>query len=125
MLKEHIEGLGDFEFYDGYFIGRISEGAHAASNFVDALSNLISKHFHGRPVIYISDRINSYSLDPLATTELIARNNIKFAGVVIYTRLQQKVYSYEERAINGIIMSSFDSLDAAVAWAEQKLLELS
>ena len=125
MVKEHINGLGDFEFYDGYFVGRISEGVHCTANSVDVLSDLIFKYFHGRPVVYISDRVNSYSLDPLATTDLILRNNIKFAGVVIYTHHQQHVYSYEEHAINGVIMHSFSSLAAAVAWAEQKALELS
>ena len=67
MIKEYINGLGEFEFFDGYLIGRINDGVNVGSNFVDALSELIHKHYHGNPFIYISDRINSYSLDPLAT----------------------------------------------------------
>jgi hypothetical protein len=125
MNKEHIKGLGDFEFYEGYIIGRNSEGVHCTSNSVDVVSDLIFRYLHGRPVVYISDRLNSCSIDPLTTTELIVRNNIKFAGVVIYTHQQQNVYSYEEEAIKGTTMRSFDSLDAAVAWAKQKVLELS
>ena len=83
MIKEQIAGLGEFEFYEDYFIGRIYEGVNAGSNFVDSLSGLIQKHYSGRPIIYISDRVNSYSLDPIATNDLIRRNNIRFAGVVV------------------------------------------
>jgi len=124
MIKECINGLGEFEFFEGYFIGRINVGVNAGSNFVDALSELINKHYHGKPVIYISDRVNSYSLDPVATMDLIERNNIRFAGVVVYTQLQEKAYSFEERFIDGITMCDFVSLDAALCWSKQKLQEI-
>ena len=125
MIKECINGLGAFDFFESYFIGRINEGANAGSNFVNALSELIHKHYHGKPVIYISDRVNSYSLDPVATMDLIERNNIRFAGVVVYTQQQEKMYSFEERMIDGITMCHFVSLDAALCWAKQKLQEIN
>ncbi len=125
MIKEHIDRFGEFEIYEGYLIGRIDEGVNAGSDFVDALSELIQKHFHGRPVIYISDRVNSFSLDPVATTDLIARNNICFAGVVAYTQQQKSMYPMEEKLIAGINICCFDSLGTAVAWAEQKMLDIN
>ncbi len=124
-IKERIGGLGEFEFFDGYFIGRIDDGVNVGSDFVDALSELIHKHYLDRPIIYISDRVNSYSLDPVATMDLIERNNIRFAGVVVYTLQQRSVYSFEEHIIEGITMCDFVSLDAALTWAKQKLLEIS
>lgn len=123
MIKERIGGLGEFEFHEGYFIGRIDSGVNAGSNFMDALSDLIQKHYLGRPVIYISDRVNSYSHDPVATMDLIKRNNIHFAGVVAYTQPQKSNYSFEEHFIEGITMCCFTSLDAALTWAKQKLPE--
>lgn len=125
MIKECINSLGEFEFYEDYFIGRINYGADAGSSFLDAFSELIQKHFHGKPVVYISDRVNSYSLDPVATMELIKRNNIHFVGVVVYTQKQQNNYSFEERFIDGITMCHFHSLDAAVYWSKQKLQEIN
>ena len=124
MVKEQIDGLGEFEFYKNYFIGRIYEGVNAGFAFVDSLSKLIQKHYSGRPAIYISDRVNSYSIDPMATNVLIRRNNIRFAGIVIYTQQQRRVYFYEEHVLQGVTVCSFDSLDAAVSWAEKKSLEL-
>ena len=125
MIEECIKGLGEFEFFEGYFIGRIYDGVNAGSTFVEALSELIHKHYHGKPVIYISDRVNSYSLDPVATVDLIERNNIRFVGVVVYTRQQETVYSFEERFIKGVPMCNFVSLDAALCWSKQKLQEIS
>ena len=124
MIKEKIDGLGEFEFYSNYFIGRIYAGVNAGPAFVDPLSKLIKKYYSGRPAIYISDRVNSYSLDPVATNDLIRRNNIRFAGIVIYTQQQKHVYSYEEHVLQGVTVRSFDSLGSAVSWAEQKSLEL-
>jgi hypothetical protein len=124
MIKERIDGLGEFEIHAGYLIGRIDYGKHAGPHFVDALSELIQKHYQGRPLIYISDRVNSYSLDPAATMDLIRRNNIRFVGIVTYTDLQKTMYVFEEQVIKGITMCDFVSLNDALAWAKQKLPEI-
>lgn len=125
MIKKCINGLGEFEFFEGYFIGRIYDGVNAGPDFVNELSGLIQKHYHGKPVIYISDRVNSYSLDPIATMDLIERNNIRFAGVITYSQRQKRTYPFEERFIDGITMCNFDSLDAALSWAKQKYQEIN
>ena len=75
----------NFYCLDGSF------GKNSDSSFVDVLSGLIHKHYLGRPVIYISDRVNSYSLDPVARMDLIERNNIRFAGVMTYTAMQKRI----------------------------------
>ena len=125
MIKEHIRGLGDFEFYDNYFIGRIAEGANASADYVSSLSDLITKHLPGKSPVYISDRVNSYSLDPQATSDLIARNNIKFAGIVVYSPHQKNNIFYEEKVIKGTVMCVFTDIDSAVTWAKQKSLMLN
>ncbi len=125
MVKEHIAKFGEFEFYKHYFIGRIYEGANAGPEFVDALSELIQKHYCGQPIIYISDRTNSYSLDPITTQILVTRNNIRFAGIVTYTEHQELNIHIEKRIINKTTMRSFSSLDSAITWAEQKSLEIN
>lgn len=122
---ETIDGLGEFEFYEGYFIGRIFEGVNAGSQFVDALTRLIQKHSKGLPVIYISDRVHSYSLDPVATMDLIERNRIRYAGVVTYTHQQNHIYRYEVKSIKGAELHSFPDLNAAVSWARGLVAERS
>ena len=118
---ETIENLGEFEFYDGYFIGRIFEGVNANGEFVDALTALIQKYNSGKPVVYVSDRVHSYSLDPVATIDLIQRNNIRYAAVVTYTSQQNRIYNYEIKSIKGAELRSFPNLDEAVNWAKSVL----
>lgn len=115
---EIIKNLGEFEFFEGYFIGRIFEGANAGSDFVDALSTLIQKHSPGKPIVYISDRVHSYSLDPVATMDLIERNQIRYAAVVTYTSHQNRIFNYEVRSIKGAELRSFPNLAEAVSWAK-------
>ncbi|MAC45928.1 MAG: hypothetical protein CMI12_03620 [Oceanospirillum sp.] len=122
---EVIKNLGEFEFFEGYFIGRIFEGANAGSDFVDALSSLIQKHSPGKPIVYISDRVHSYSLDPVATMELIERNQICYAAVVTYTRQQSRIFSYEVRSIKGAELRSFPNLAEAIRWAKSVSLGLN
>lgn len=124
MIKEQIKGFGEFEFFDGYFIGRINGGVNAGSDFVDALSELIRKQYHGKPIIYISDRVNSYSIDPFATMDLSERNNIRFAAVVTYTHQQKKIFPLEVKVMDRLSMCNFDSLDAALNWATLKVREI-
>ena len=125
MLIEKIRDLGEFEFYEHYVIGRVDEGVDAGSQFVGILTDIIQKHYSGRPIIYISDRVNSYSLDTTAASDLIARNNICFVGFVTYTDRQKRVYPVEEHLIEGAEICSFDYLGAAVKWAKQKSLEIN
>jgi len=125
MFKEKIECLGEFEFYDDYFIGRVDKGVNAGDDFLDTLTNTVQKYYLGRPIAYISDKVNSYSLDTFAASKLISRNNIRFAAFVTYTYMQKKVYPLEERYIQGAELRSFRNLDAAAQWVMQKLPELN
>lgn len=121
MKLERISSLGEFEFYQGYFVGRIYDGVNADETHVEALSSLIRKYYAGAPVIYISDRVNSYSIDPIATKSLIERNNIKYALIVMHKESQKSSLPVEKMLINNVIMKSFDSLERAIVWAEEKL----
>lgn len=121
MKRERIPNLGEFEFYKGYFVGRIYEGVNADETHVEALSSLIRKYYAGAPVIYISDRVNSYSLDPIATKKLIKINNIKYALIIMHKESQKASLPVEKMLINNVVMKSFDSIELAKAWAEDEI----
>ena len=125
LIKKSINGLGDFEFYEGYFVGHIYEGVNADSRFVDELSEHLQKYYEGRPIVYISDRLNSYSIDPADTQDLIDQNNIRYAGVVSYTAAQKRQYHYQKQVQKGIEFHSFHSIDSAIDWAKEKAADLT
>ncbi len=120
MQKELIDGFGEFEIYDHFFVGRIFQGINADSAFVEAFQQMKARYFADRPVIYISDRVNSYSLDPLATIELIKNNNIRSVGIVTYSDWQKKCVPIEMKIFEGIDTHLFNSLAEAISWANEK-----
>ena len=124
MFRCNIEGLGDFLFYEHFFIGRVKEEVNADYQYLDTLTQVIQKQYSGKPIVYVSDRVNSYSLDATAATELIKRNNIRFVAVVTYSRMQKGVYHFEKQIIEGADLCAFDNLDAALEWAESKAKDL-
>lgn len=125
MRIEKISGFGEFEFHKGYFIGRIYEGIHAGIDHIKPLSELIARYYSGAPIVYISDRFYTYSIDMVATKKLIDENNIGYVAVVNYSSRQTYFFSIEKRLIDNIQINEFHSLDLAIAWAKIKALELS
>ncbi|WP_229736601.1 hypothetical protein [Bizionia arctica] len=51
--------------FDEFLICQIYEGAEIHPDHNSKLNEIIHKHFYGRNMIYISNRVNSYSVDPL------------------------------------------------------------
>jgi hypothetical protein len=123
-MTESIPHLGTFEFYDNYFIGRIYDGVDAGKKHIEELNRLINAHYSGAPTIYISDRVHSYSLDPVATQNLIANSNIVYAAVVLYSSPQKESFPLEKMLISNISLEQFNSLDSAIKWAETKAADL-
>jgi hypothetical protein len=119
-MTESISHLGTFEFFEGYFIGRIDDGVNAGKEHLQELSSLIEKYYSGAPTIYISDRVHSYSIDPIATQNLIANSNIAYAAVVLHSSDQEKSYPLEKIMISNVKLEQFHNLENAVTWAKTK-----
>ena len=125
MKLEKISKFGEFEFHKGFVIGRIYEGVNVEEKHIKSLSDLISKYYSGDPIVYISDRVYSYSIDTVATKSLIVDNNICYAAIVTHSNTQKITFPMEKEIIDNVIMKSFHSLDSAIDWAVEKTLELA
>ena len=55
-------------FYDRYVIAEINEGVHLDHQHNEALIEITENHY-SKPFVYITNRINSYSVDPMFTRE--------------------------------------------------------
>lgn len=51
--------------FDEFLICQIREGAEIHPDHNVLLNEIIQKHFSGKNLAYISNRVNSYSVDPL------------------------------------------------------------
>ncbi|GAA3655328.1 hypothetical protein [Flavivirga jejuensis] len=77
---------GDFYFCDNFFIGEIFEGIHFEWDMVDYLMNEV-RDFYGKDAKlgYVSNRINSYSLDPQSWEKVYKKYGIiQFSAIIAY-----------------------------------------
>ncbi len=121
MMTERILGLGTFELHDNFFIGRVDEGVNAGEEFIAPLSSLIQRHYGNKPIGYISDRVNSYSLCPIATNRLMSENNIRYAAIVTYQKHQKMVVHMEKMLLTNTSVQTFEQLGEAVDWVKTLL----
>jgi hypothetical protein len=73
------------------------------------------------PLVYISDRVNSYSFDP--TLHIEAKDifaNLKGYGVVVYDDMNLRIAQLEQGFISWPL-HIFRSLEDATTWANQLL----
>ena len=109
--------IGFFQFYPNLVISEMREGV--VVNF----DNCLPIFMHGleyytvdTPLVYISNRKNSYSFDP--TLHLEAKtifSNLKGYGVVVYDEMNLRIAQLEQKFLDCPI-GVFNSLDDAKTW---------
>jgi len=121
LHKEVIDKIGSFYFYDNYMISEISEGVIVDYNLVSKITNQLTKKFYGTdvPFVFISNRVNSYSVDPtihLKTKSLLP--NTKGYAVVSYSYVNNEIGELE-RIFLDIPTVIVKTLQEAIAWANK------
>lgn len=90
LIVQHNLEIGTFKFYKNIMLGEINEGMHVDFNSTLVPIQLCHQIYKQAPIIYISNRINSYSIDPVSFYEAIQiiPNLIGFAIVTQNQRRQ-------------------------------------
>ncbi|CAZ95982.1 hypothetical protein Q4603_11975 [Zobellia galactanivorans] len=121
LLAQRDFGIAKFWFYPNYLVGEFAEGMHVTKE--NALQPIrFAKQFYGdTPIIYISHRRNSYSMDTIGYKEVVDMfpNFIGFA-IVSKNKYRRMIAHLEKMFIKRPI-GVFLQLDEAYAWAEEEL----
>ena len=64
MLKSLKYPFCTIDIYSNYIISRINEGFHLTPDKNRVLEDIANDYFKDKPFVYITHRINSYSVDP-------------------------------------------------------------
>ncbi|SHJ54429.1 hypothetical protein [Aquimarina spongiae] len=121
LIKKHtIANIGTFYCYDHFMISEINEGVIVDLKMTLEVTNTLTKKYYGRkkPFVYITNRVNSYSMDPTIhfETAKMLPNTLGYA-IVTYDKTNTDVANLE-KAFLKIPIQIFHSLDQAVQWAE-------
>ncbi len=123
IIVEHNLEVGKFLFYNNIMVSEFYEGVHVTKeNAAEVI--LITQQIYGdyKPFVYISHRLNSYSMDTMGYKEVAEMfPNFKGFAIVSQNKYRRMLASLEKLFIKKPI-GVFDNMDSAFFWAE-KLLE--
>jgi len=111
--------FGDFYFFEKFIVGELNDGIHFDLIKVIQVNDKIYNHYgQDFKLIYIANRINSYSTDPQTWTKLQERGDdfLIAAALVIYNDIGFKVAAVEKQ-ISKTYIKRCNHLDEAINWA--------
>ncbi|OBX22814.1 MULTISPECIES: hypothetical protein [Bizionia] len=101
--------------FDDFLICQIGEGMEIHPEHNTNLKEVIEKHFLGKHIGYISNRVNSYSVDPLTYVETEKIPNLLAMAIIPETEIMRKNAEYE-RNFYDKPYEIFDCLGDAINW---------
>lgn len=110
----------DMHIYDNYLIVIMNEGVTIIPAHNQILLNVAETYFNSKRFVYISNRLNSYAVNPTVYLETSKIENLKGFAVV------SKDYKAKSNAeIEKLFLDKpfeiFDSIEKAVEWANSIL----
>lgn len=117
-MKIEKHSFGTLTIGDHFIIGEVNEDTDIQLDDVSKIIDVANKYFKGDKWGYISNRINSYSLQPLVHHDApkFEKNMLAFAVVSNNKKIDN--YTEVERIMvdDSYAFSSFSDLDEAIIW---------
>ncbi|MDT0554771.1 hypothetical protein [Patiriisocius hiemis] len=110
-------GYTEVFIFDEFLINQIQEGVTITPEHNNTLVNVIEKYFKNKPFVYISNRINSYSVDPITYLGTSSIYNLLAIAIVAEKHLNKKNALYESNFFNKPF-KVFDTLSKAMQWVQ-------
>lgn len=119
-ILEQETAIGRFVFYPNIVVGEIKEGVHATYENAKETFQL-GAEIYGKEneFIYISHRINSYSVDPIWLFKAKKQFPNCKGFVLVADRKGKEKFSRIERLFLKINLVLQDNLENAITWADQ------
>jgi len=118
-LVEKTFGVGHFKCYHNVIVGIFNEGAHVSlENVAEPIKFLKRTYGDKEPIVYVSLREHSYSMDPVGYQEILKKfpNFVGYA-IVSGNRYSRVIANLEKLFIKKPIEVFYD-LDEAFEWAK-------
>ena len=110
------------DFYDRYVISRPRAGELLGAQQVADLVEVCSDHYGDRDFVYLSYRVNEYTVNPTIYLNLEEVKNLAGIGVVITENSSLDTAKFE-RNFSKVPYEIFMELEDALEWTEKILKE--
>lgn len=116
--EEVILPFGSFYFFEKFVVSELNEGVHFDWQKVKILSDIMINHYGtSNKLIYISNRVNSYSIEPQSWLKFDKKYQlVKKTGIIAYDNRGGLSVVLERLFSKGSI-NKFRSLKKAIEWA--------
>ncbi|WP_053991341.1 STAS/SEC14 domain-containing protein [Mangrovimonas sp. TPBH4] len=108
--------------FDDFLVVQIREGADIHPKHNEKLNEIVETHYSGKHFVYISNRVNSYSVDPLTYVETEKITNLIGIAIVTDARIMRKNAEYEKNFFDKPY-KIFNTLSEAIQWAHKILTD--
>lgn len=119
-LNPHIIEMpfGRFYLCDGFLVSELNDGVHFDWKKIKIVMNKVIEYYgNDTKWGYISNRINSYSMDP-QTWELVDQtyNGVLRTGAIVYYNKMMFINAALEKRFAPVKVKSFRTLEEAIEW---------
>ncbi|EDP70608.1 hypothetical protein FBALC1_07613 [Flavobacteriales bacterium ALC-1] len=107
----------DMTIHENYVVVVIKEGVNITPKHNNVLVEVTNTYFLDKPFVYITHRVNSYSVDPKIYFETAKIKNLK-GFAVVSSNYQAKINAQIEQRFFDKPFKIFTKIDDAFAWAD-------
>ena len=111
---------GDIELFDNYLIATMHQGITVKPEYNQELVTLATTHFSGKPFAYITNRKNSYAVDPSIYYKTSKIENLVAFAVVSKNPIAEKTVAVEKIFLDKPFQL-FTEMDEAINWVSDVL----
>ncbi len=109
--------FGSLQIAGNTVIGTLNEGVEANWSLLEQVALWAQQRFDGAPWAYISNRVNSYSIDPLVYHRAIECKGLIAIALVCRNEQQIRNVSVEKLYCRDITLQHFLDLQQAIDWS--------
>ncbi|HLV38558.1 hypothetical protein [Xanthomarina sp.] len=122
MPKKLILPFGNVTLYSQYMVVIMNEGITVTPKYNSVLEGLVEKYYKNKKLVYITYRLNSYSVDPNVYFKTSQISNILGFAVVTGNEIR-----LDNTAIEKMFYTKpyqiFESIEDAIVWAKELCAE--
>lgn len=108
--------FGSVAIHENYLITIMDEGITIKPEFNDILEDIAEKYYPNKPFVYISQRLNSYAVDPTIYKRCSEIENLVGFAVVSKESYAKSSVNVEKLFYDKLFVH-FNDLDSAIEWA--------
>lgn len=120
MYKTIILPFGKLKIENRIVIAEINEGVHLTLELSEEIILSVFNSIGDQPTMYISNRINSYSVDPIIYNTVSQIKNI--LGIAVVNNIENVKNSVQiEKLFFKNKFKHFNTIDEAISWSNDQL----